>query len=243
MSLTLYRMEDTERVRYQIRERRRQEVWDKAAREEEKEKKQIEMIERNRKWREKKIGTECLNSIAEEKMLDEKEQRKQKNIEWRKRKESRSCSYQMSEYGRRTAESSSLSSFLLPLLECPYCQEEMHPPAQIYQCKEGHSLCSKCKNLKNMKVTNYKCCKQFQKVFDHNCRYVRFVRQTSLEGTKLWNRLQLWFLARVLKRRHLNQNKVRVSISSPIYLQIWRMMELPMLWKWKNLKWKILMAY
>ena len=122
MNLVMYRMEDTERVRYQLRERRRQEVREKAARDEEKEKKQMERMERNRKWRERKDGEENLGSIAEKRVLDEKEERKQKNIEWRKRKESRNTSFQMCGYGRQTSESLSLSSFLLPLLECPYCQ-------------------------------------------------------------------------------------------------------------------------
>jgi hypothetical protein len=152
MNLVMYRMEDTERVRYQLRERRRQEVREKAARDEEKEKNQMERMERNRNWRERKNGEENLGSISEERILDEKEERKQKNIEWRKRKESRNTSFQMCEYGRETSESLSLASFLLPLLECPYCQEEMSPPAIIYQCREGHNLCTKCKNVKNMTV-------------------------------------------------------------------------------------------
>ena len=153
MSLTLYRMEDTERVRYQLRERKRQAVWDKAAREEEKEKKQMERLERNRKWRERKNGKKNLmESLQEEKSLNGNEERKEKNKEWRKRRESGTCSFHMSEYGRRTAESLSLAGFLLPLLECPYCQQEMSPPATIYQCKEGHLLCRTCRNMDNMKV-------------------------------------------------------------------------------------------
>ena len=70
----------------------------------------------------------------------------------RKKKENRNTSFQMCGYGRQTSESLSMSSFLLPLLECPYCQVDMSPPATIYQCREGHNLCSKCKKLKNMKV-------------------------------------------------------------------------------------------
>merc|ERR1719318_1540079 len=128
MNLVLYRMEDTERVRYQLRERRRQEMREKAAREEEKEKKQVERMERNRKWRERKNGEEKLGSIAEERILDEKEERKQKNIEWRKRKESRRTTFQICDYRRQTSESLSLTSFLQPLLECPYCQAEMSSP-------------------------------------------------------------------------------------------------------------------
>ena len=55
MTLTMYRMEDTERVRMKIREDRRREVREKAEREEEMEKIKEERLEKNRKWREKKV--------------------------------------------------------------------------------------------------------------------------------------------------------------------------------------------
>ena len=51
MNLVMYRMQDTERVRTKLREDRRQELRTKAEREEEREKAQMERLERNRKWR------------------------------------------------------------------------------------------------------------------------------------------------------------------------------------------------
>ena len=53
MNLVMYRMQDTERVRTKLREDRRQALRTKAEREEEREKMQMERLERNRKWREK----------------------------------------------------------------------------------------------------------------------------------------------------------------------------------------------
>ena len=47
-------MEDTERVRYKLREKRRRELRETAERQEEKEKQQIERIGRNNKWRDRK---------------------------------------------------------------------------------------------------------------------------------------------------------------------------------------------
>ena len=78
MNLVMYRMEDTERIRTKLRENRRRAVREKAEMEELKEKSQMERIEQNKKWREKKFGPEKLEDIDEDKVLDEKEQRKVK---------------------------------------------------------------------------------------------------------------------------------------------------------------------
>ena len=41
---------------------------------------------------------------------------------------------------------------ILTELLCGYCQEELGPPATIYQCREGHSLCGECRGRKEMTV-------------------------------------------------------------------------------------------
>merc|ERR1711970_905037 len=66
MNLVMYRMEYTERVRTKLREDRRRAVREKAEMEEQREKTQMERIEKNRKWREKKSGAEKLNDDLDE---------------------------------------------------------------------------------------------------------------------------------------------------------------------------------
>lgn len=34
-------------------------------------------------------------------------------------------------------------------LECPVCYQEMAPPKTIFQCAEGHPVCSSCKPRMN----------------------------------------------------------------------------------------------
>eukprot|EP00090_Calanus_glacialis_P001605 TRINITY_DN11165_c0_g1_i3.p1 TRINITY_DN11165_c0_g1~~TRINITY_DN11165_c0_g1_i3.p1 ORF type:complete len:280 (+),score=101.74 TRINITY_DN11165_c0_g1_i3:24-863(+) len=160
MNLVMYRMQDTERVRTKLREDRRQELRTKAEREEEREKAQMERLERNRKWREKKLGTENLEDIPEEKVLDEKEERRLKNKEWREKRLRPRPSRELTEYHKKANPSGSLETQLLPSLECPYCQAEMCPPTKIFQCSQAHNLCDKCKSLRQMKV-----CPQCQEQF------------------------------------------------------------------------------
>ena len=53
---------------------------------------QMEQIEQNKKWREKKFGHGKIEYIDEDTMLDEKEQRNIRNRKWReKRKSSRNA--------------------------------------------------------------------------------------------------------------------------------------------------------
>ena len=89
INLVMYRMEDTERVCTKLREDRRRAVREKAEMEELKEKSQMERIEQNKKWREKKFGQEKLEDIDEDKVLDEKEQRKikKKGVEGKEREQ------------------------------------------------------------------------------------------------------------------------------------------------------------
>ena len=70
MMMTMYRMEDTERIRFKLREDRRREVREKAEKEEEVEKMREDRLERNRRWREKKFGSEKL-SVEETRDLSE----------------------------------------------------------------------------------------------------------------------------------------------------------------------------
>ena len=188
MNLVLYRMEDTERVRYKLREKRRRELRETAERQEEKEKQQMERIERNKKWRDRKNnGGENLNEQGRniEKKKDEKKQvQREKNMEWRRRRFS--CGddvYSGPAAGiqHRQKEHVNLSSRLQVEIECPYCQAEMFPPTKIFQCGEGHNLCQTCKSLANMKVRNLlwiRC----RIILKHH-RYVLFAKGNLLGGT------------------------------------------------------------
>jgi hypothetical protein len=153
MNLVMYRMEDTERVRTKLREDRRRAVREKAELEEHKEKSQMERMERNKKWREKKFGHEKLEDIDEDKVLDEKEQRKIKNREWREKRESSRNGTPLEEKKQDTVINTGLSNMVLTELLCPFCHKEMCPPIRVYQCEDGHNLCDKCKDRDDMKVS------------------------------------------------------------------------------------------
>ena len=150
MNLVMYRMQDTERVRFKLREDRRQELRTKAEREEEREKMQMERVERNRKWREKKFGPDNLEDNAEEKVLDEKEERKLKNKEWREKRENQGKIQIKSP--ENATKKQTLSSMVLPELQCTNCHQEMVPPSNIYQCENGHNICQGCKPEQDIKV-------------------------------------------------------------------------------------------
>ena len=150
MNLVLYRMEDTERIRFKLREKRRQEIREKAAKDEENEKERMDRMERNRKWRDRKLGRESFESLLEEKTQDEREERRIKNKEWRERRVHLKT---RENEERKENLSQSLEQEILPELECPYCQVEMRPPTKIYQCQEGHNLCQHCKERRGMKVS------------------------------------------------------------------------------------------
>jgi len=150
MNLVMYRMQDTENVRTKLREERRQDVRVKAEREEEREKMQMERLERNRKWREKKFGKENLEDIAEEKVMDEKEERKQKNKEWREKRENRGKCEEITE--EKVEEKPSLSSLILPELHCQNCHELLAPPSSIFQCSDLHKTCQGCRQGQDLKT-------------------------------------------------------------------------------------------
>jgi hypothetical protein len=145
MNLVMYRMEDTERIRTKLREGRRRAVREKAEMEELKEKSQMERIERNKKWREKMFGHEKLEDIDEDKVLDEKEQRKVKNREWREKRESSRNVTPVAEKKPDTVVNTGLTNMVLTELLCPFCHEEMCPPTRMYQCRDGHNICESFK--------------------------------------------------------------------------------------------------
>ena len=49
-------------------------------------------------------------------------------------------------------EDSNLKEGLLALLQCPLCPNIMSPPAEIYQCKDGHILCRDCRYAEKNEV-------------------------------------------------------------------------------------------
>ena len=151
MNLVMYRMQDTENVRFRLREERRQDVRMKAEREEEREKLQMERLERNKKWREKKLGKENLEDIEEEKVLDEKEERIQKNQEWRERIENKGKREEETTKGK-VEEKPRLPSLILPELHCQNCHELLSPPSSILQCTLAHRTCKACAQGQQSKV-------------------------------------------------------------------------------------------
>jgi len=152
MNLVMYRMEYTERVRTKLREDRRRAVREKAEMEEQREKTQMERIEKNRKWREKKSGAEKLNDDLDDKALDEKEERKMKNKEWREKRESLRYGNSNTSEKDDTLGLKGLSNLILTELHCPFCHEEMCPPKKVFQCVDGHNLCEKCRSRDDMKA-------------------------------------------------------------------------------------------
>ena len=155
MTLTLYRMEETERVRFKLREDRRREVRERAEREEEREKMVEERQERNRRWRERRYGSEKLE-VADTAELSERELRKLKNKEWREKRSSGDTDTSAGGgagqgAGHRAGQRAELA--ILRELLCPWCQDEMGPPTQIFQCSQGHNLCQACTHRPDMEAS------------------------------------------------------------------------------------------
>ena len=129
MNLVMYRMEDTERLRSKMRERRRREVFEKAEKEEEDEKALFERVERNKRWRAVREGGR--REEDEKKDKGEREERKEKNREWRERRSSEgsqvsrldiSCFLSYLQAMAASVPRQELSSLLLTELLCPFCQ-------------------------------------------------------------------------------------------------------------------------
>ena len=159
MTLTLYRMEETERVRFKLREDRRREVRERAEREEEREKMVEERQERNRRWRERRYGSEKLE-LADTAELSERELRKLKNKEWREKRSSGDTDTSAgggagpgAGQGAGPGAEQRAELAILRELLCPWCQDEMGPPTQIFQCSQGHNLCQACRHRPDMEVT------------------------------------------------------------------------------------------
>ena len=92
----------------------------------------------------------------EERKIAEKELAKlraTKNKEWReKREEARNKQIQtVIEEADMFSTDTDVEEALRSELKCPVCGTWMLPPSPIYQCKDGHVLCYKCKNLPDMK--------------------------------------------------------------------------------------------
>ena len=102
---------------------------------------QEERLERNRKWREKKEGREILDD--EEKELDENEKRKLKNKEWRQRREMAEVEAVEEDAMEEAVSRPMLVAGVLASLCCAGCHKEM--VGRIWQCTEGHNLCSHCR--------------------------------------------------------------------------------------------------
>ena len=103
-------------------------------------------MERNRKWRERKEGREILED--EEKELDEKEKRKLKNREWRLRRERAEDGCEEEGEKVETVLRPVVMAGLLAELNCAGCQQEMLEQ-EIWQCQEGHNLCSICRDTQD----------------------------------------------------------------------------------------------
>lgn len=150
MNLVMYRMQDTENVRFRLRERKRQEVRDKFEKEEREDKLRMERLERNKKWRQRKEGTEDLED--EEKELDDNEKRKLKNREWRLKRESPEGSIDATMDPLANLPAPRLLDLVLVQLQCDSCQREMGPPVSIVQCSTGHNVCRLCYDEHDVKT-------------------------------------------------------------------------------------------
>ena len=108
-----------------------------------------ERLERNQRWRERRSGGSEKISCEETEAVSEEEERRLKNREWRQRREERRRKEEeagfVSEDYCDLASPPRLEHQILRELLCGFCQEELGPPGQIYQCSEGHNLCGDCR--------------------------------------------------------------------------------------------------
>lgn len=92
-----------------------------------------------------------------------------KNKEWRERRENGSSSGQsVNSYSVKEEDPGlpRLEHLILRELLCPFCQDEMGPPTEIYQCSEGHNLCHTCRHRPDMKVGSVGwCCADIMSMF------------------------------------------------------------------------------
>jgi len=180
MNLVMYRMEDTERLRSKLRERRRVEDRQKAAFREQRDIAVFQRMERNKRWRECKEKEPSLFSIQEDyaeeedrksgireeeergrgsreeeekrrgsrssvKKLDmEKEERRMKNIEWRRRNEPKEDGEELGLVRRLLAELCSSSWHHPMVCKALYQQDLMEGGVEVYRCEGGHALCRGC---------------------------------------------------------------------------------------------------
>merc|ERR1712059_98386 len=159
MNLVMYRMQDTENLRMKLRERRRMEDREKAAKAETRDRAVFERMERNRRWREYREKEPSLYSIKEDvslkpmspmmprgakttivkKVDPEKEDRRMKNRTWRETREGSKDS---------DGKEMGITVRLMPELICSSCQDGMVSPDQVetYHCEQRHNMCWRCWN-------------------------------------------------------------------------------------------------
>ena len=91
-----------------------------------------------------------MEDIPEEKVMDEKEERRLKNKEWREKRENRGiCEENIQE---KVKEKQLLSKLILPELHCQNCHELFAPPSIILQCEDLHKTCQGCQGGGDNKV-------------------------------------------------------------------------------------------
>ena len=120
MNLVMMRMEETKRIRMKIRHKQMMEEEERFRKKEMEKKLQMERIEKNREWREKKR-----EESGEKDPSEDGSRASRKCMEWMVRSE----------------------------LKCSTCQEDMSPPAKIYQCSQGHCICQQCRFKEDGKVS------------------------------------------------------------------------------------------
>ena len=99
-----------------------------------------------------------MEDIPEEKVLDEKEERRLKNKEWREKRENRGkCEENTQE---KAQEKQLISNLILPELHCQNCHELLAPPSIILQCEDLHKTCQGCQGGGDTKVRFKICCYQ-----------------------------------------------------------------------------------
>merc|ERR1711915_480705 len=78
-------------------------------------------------------------------MGEKRERLVKKNRERRLKKEKEAQALEAEKRAAEEKEDEDLRKGLIQLLQCPLCLVELSPPGKIYQCVDGHLLCSQCR--------------------------------------------------------------------------------------------------
>merc|ERR1719495_2441565 len=85
-------------------------------------------------------------AIEQKRRAKEKRERLvKKNRERRLKKEKEAQALEAEKRAAEEKEDEDLRKGLIQLLQCPLCFVELSPPGKIYQCVDGHLLCSQCR--------------------------------------------------------------------------------------------------